>query len=196
LNGNMTLSSRVLGTGSTALEVSEIGLGCMGMSEFYGAGDEATSIAVIHRAIDAGCTFLDTADMYGPFTNERLVGAAIADRRDQVVLATKFGNERAEDGGFKGINGRPEYVQQLSTRHFNASASTTSTSTTNTASIPRFRSRRPGARSRRSQRPARLDSSALARQRRQRSGARTRCTRSRPSRPNTACGRVTQRMRS
>jgi aryl-alcohol dehydrogenase-like predicted oxidoreductase len=110
LNGNMTLSSRVLGTGSTALEVSEIGLGCMGMSEFYGAGDEATSIAVIHRAIDAGCTFLDTADMYGPFTNERLVGAAIADRRDQVVLATKFGNERAEDGGFKGINGRPEYV--------------------------------------------------------------------------------------
>jgi aryl-alcohol dehydrogenase-like predicted oxidoreductase len=83
----------------------------MGMSEFYGTGDEAESIAVIHRSIDAGCTFLDTADMYGPFTNERLVGKAIADRRDSVVLATKFGNERAEDGGYKGVNGRPEYVR-------------------------------------------------------------------------------------
>jgi aryl-alcohol dehydrogenase-like predicted oxidoreductase len=107
----MTLKTRTLGTGSAALEVSEIGLGCMGMSEFYGTGDEAESIAVIHRSIDAGCTFLDTADMYGPFTNERLVGKAIADRRDSVVLATKFGNERAEDGGYKGVNGRPEYVR-------------------------------------------------------------------------------------
>jgi aryl-alcohol dehydrogenase-like predicted oxidoreductase len=107
----MTLSSRILGTGDAALEVSELGLGCMGMSEFYGDGDEATSIAVIHRAIDAGCTFLDTADMYGPFTNEKLVGRAIADRRDQVVLATKFGNERAADGGYIGVNGRPEYVR-------------------------------------------------------------------------------------
>jgi aryl-alcohol dehydrogenase-like predicted oxidoreductase len=106
----MTLSSRILGTGHAALEVSEIGLGCMGMSEFYGDGDDTTSIAVIHRAIDAGCTFLDTADMYGPFTNERLVGKAIADRRDQVVLATKFGNERGPDGAYKGVNGRPEYV--------------------------------------------------------------------------------------
>jgi aryl-alcohol dehydrogenase-like predicted oxidoreductase len=83
----------------------------MGMSEFYGTGDEAESIAVIHRALDAGCSFLDTADMYGPFTNELLVGKAIADRRDAVVLATKFGNERGEDGSFKGINGRPEYVR-------------------------------------------------------------------------------------
>jgi aryl-alcohol dehydrogenase-like predicted oxidoreductase len=108
----MTLSTRTLGAGSAALDVSEIGLGCMGMSEFYGAGDDSESIAVIHRALDAGCTFLDTADMYGPFTNEQLVGKAIADRRDEVVLATKFGNERSPDGGMVGINGRPEYVRQ------------------------------------------------------------------------------------
>jgi aryl-alcohol dehydrogenase-like predicted oxidoreductase len=107
----MTLRTRTLGSGDAALTVSELGLGCMGMSEFYGTGDEAESIAVIHRALDAGCTFLDTADMYGPFTNELLVGKAIAGRRDEVVLATKFGNERAEDGGFIGINGRPEYVR-------------------------------------------------------------------------------------
>jgi aryl-alcohol dehydrogenase-like predicted oxidoreductase len=107
----MTLSSRILGTGDAALEVSEIGLGCMGMSEFYGTSDEAESLAVIQRSLDAGCTFLDTADMYGPFTNEKLVGKAIADRRDQVVLATKFGNERETDGSYKGVNGRPEYVR-------------------------------------------------------------------------------------
>src|SRR6476659_4683026 len=93
------------------LTVSALGLGCMGMSEFYGAGDDAQSTAVIHRALDLGCTFLDTADMYGPFTNERLVGQAIAGRRDEVALATKFGNERGEDGSYLGINGRPEYVR-------------------------------------------------------------------------------------
>jgi aryl-alcohol dehydrogenase-like predicted oxidoreductase len=92
------------------LEVSEEGLGCMGMSEFYGAGDDDESVATIHEALDRGVNFLDTADMYGPFTNERLVGRAIAGRRDEVVLATKFGNERAADGSFIRINGTPEYV--------------------------------------------------------------------------------------
>ena len=83
----------------------------MGMSEFYGEVDEGAAIATIHRALEIGVTLLDTADMYGPFTNERLVGRAIAGRRDQVVLATKFGNERREDGSWVGINGRPEYVR-------------------------------------------------------------------------------------
>jgi aryl-alcohol dehydrogenase-like predicted oxidoreductase len=98
--------------GSEGLTVPELGLGCMGMSEFYGTGDEDESVATIHRAIEVGVTFLDTADMYGPFTNERLVGKAIADRRDEIVLATKFGNERAEDGTRMGVNGRPEYVHE------------------------------------------------------------------------------------
>ncbi len=95
-----------------SLAVSAIGLGCMGMSEFYGTTDDEQSREVIHRAIDRGCNFLDTADMYGPFTNERLVGRAIADRRQRVVVATKFGNERREDGSWVGVNGRPDYVHR------------------------------------------------------------------------------------
>ncbi len=108
----MPVAHRTLGSGSAALDVSAEGLGCMGMSEFYGRGDDDESVAVIHAALDAGVTFLDTADMYGPFTNEKLVGRAIAGRRAEVVLATKFGNERREDGTRVGVNGRPDYVRR------------------------------------------------------------------------------------
>lgn len=98
--------------GRSAVSVSAIGLGCMGMSDFYGAADDARSIETMHRAIDLGVDFFDTADVYGPFTNEELVGRAIRDRRSRVVLATKFGNVRAADGNWLGINGRPDYVRQ------------------------------------------------------------------------------------
>src|SRR6476659_6851193 len=101
------MDKRTLGQG---LEVSELGLGCMGMSEFYGTADEGEAIRTVHRALELGITLLDTADMYGPFTNERLVGRAIADRRDQVVLATKFGNV-FRDGGMS-VDGTPAYVPQ------------------------------------------------------------------------------------
>ena len=98
--------------GSQGLTVSPIGLGCMGMSEFYGTGNEAESIATIHRALELGVDFLDTADMYGIGHNETLVGRAINGRRDQAVLATKFGILRGDDGSFLGVNGKPDYVRK------------------------------------------------------------------------------------
>ena len=101
------MESRTLGS----LTVSALGLGCMGMSEFYGHGDENESIATVQAFLDAGGSLLDTADIYGPFTNEVLVGRAIAGRRDDVVLATKFGNQRRADGSWVGINGSPDYVR-------------------------------------------------------------------------------------
>lgn len=101
------MKERTLGQG---LKVSAQGLGCMGMSEFYGVGDDVESLATIHEALDLGVSFIDTADMYGPYKNEVLVGKAIVGRRDEVVLATKFGNQRGDDGSFLGVNGKPEYV--------------------------------------------------------------------------------------
>ncbi len=107
-----SLPTRILGSGDAALTVSALGLGCMGMSEFYGAIDDTEASATIHRALDLGVSLLDTADMYGPFTNEQLVGRAISGRRDEVVLATKFGNVRnPDDPSDRRIDGSPDYVR-------------------------------------------------------------------------------------
>jgi aryl-alcohol dehydrogenase-like predicted oxidoreductase len=104
------MESRTLGT--HGLVVSAMGLGCMGMSDFYGPTDDVESVATIHRAIDLGVTFFDTADMYGPFKNEELLGRALRGRRDQVIIATKFGNRRSPEGAFLGVSGRPEYARE------------------------------------------------------------------------------------
>lgn len=98
--------------GTTGVQISPIGLGCMGMSEFYGHADDARSTALIHYALDMGMNFFDTADVYGPWTNERLLGAAVRDRRGEAIIATKFGLIRDDQGGFRGVNGRPEHIKQ------------------------------------------------------------------------------------
>lgn len=103
---------KIKNLGSQGLKASALGLGCMGMSEFYGETDESESIRTIHRALELGITFLDTADMYGPYTNEELLGKALAGKRDQVTLATKFGVVRTPNSATRGFNGKPEYVQQ------------------------------------------------------------------------------------
>src|SRR4051812_45445163 len=108
----MTVQTRTLGRHDGGLEVSSIGLGCMGMSAFYGDTDEDESIATIHRAIELGCTFLDTAELYGPLTNEQLLGKALAGRRDEVTIATKFGIRRSADNSTaRVIDGSPENVR-------------------------------------------------------------------------------------
>jgi len=107
----LRLDSRMQTRNLGQLEVSALGLGCMGMSEFYGDRDETESLATLDRALELGIDFWDTADMYGPFTNEELLGKSLQGRREKVTLATKFGNERRADGGWIGINGRPEYVR-------------------------------------------------------------------------------------
>lgn len=98
--------------GKDGPKVSTIGLGCMGMSDFYGTADDARSVEVIHQALDLGVNFFDTADMYGPFTNEKLVGRALRDRRDRAIIATKFAIIRGEDGSVLGVSGKPDYVKQ------------------------------------------------------------------------------------
>ena len=188
------MQTRTLGR----LEVSALGLGCMGMSEFYGDADESEAIATIQRALDLGITFFDTADMYGPFTNERLVGRALAGRRDEVVLATKFGNVRGEDGERLGIRGdRGLRARRPATRPSSGSASTTSTSTTSTASTrPTPIEETVGAMKELVEAGKVRHLGLSEASRRRRSAARTPCTRSRRCRPSTRCGRATPRTRS
>src|ERR1039458_6229068 len=184
------MEQRTLGT--EGLRVSAQGLGCMGMSEFYGSADEGEAVATIHRALDLGITLLDTSDIYGPQTNEQLVGRAIEDRRDEVVLATKFGILRdPNDPSVRGVNGRPDYVHQACA----ASPSNTSTSTTSTASTPTSRSRRRWARWPSWSTPARSGSWDCLRRPLKPSAALTPCTRSAPCRPSTRCGPATSRRR-
>ena len=102
---------KLVNLGTQGLRVSAIGLGCMGMSDFYGSSSETQNLSVLDRAVDLGCTFWDTSDMYGPFTNEILLSKALTGRRDKIILATKFGVSRGEDGSWQGIKGRADYVR-------------------------------------------------------------------------------------
>nr|AEV45872.1 putative aldo/keto reductase protein [Pseudomonas sp. MC1]BAE92152.1 putative aldo/keto reductase protein [Pseudomonas putida] len=179
--------------GSEGLEVSSLGLGCMGMSEFYGRGDEGESIATIHRALDLGINFLDTADMYGPFTNEQLVGRAIRDRRDDVVLATKSANVRGENGEYLGIRGDADYVRQACD---DAWEWTTSISTTSTAWIPTCRSKKRSVPWPNWSRPARYATWACRKRPRRPCAVRMQCIRSARCRPSIRCGAATWRTAS
>ena len=180
--------------GSQGLEVSAIGLGCMGMSDFYGGRDEAEAVATLHRALELGVTLLDTADMYGVGRNEELVGRAIKGRRDGVVLATKFGNVRAPDGKPLGVNGKPDYVRSAC----EASLRRLGVEVIDLYYQHRVDPETPiedtvGAMAELVRAGQGAPSWACRRRRRPRSGGRMPSTRSRRCRPSTRCGAATPR---
>ena len=175
------------------LEVSAIGLGCMGMSEFYGTADEGDATATIHRALELGVTLVDTADMYGPFTNERLVGRAIAGPGSRWCWRRSSATCGASTGSVWASAATPATCAKRATLRWSGWASTTSTSTTSTGSTSRCRSRRRSVRWRSWWRPARCATWACRRPRRRRSAARTPCTRSPPFSRSTRCGRAIPR---